>query len=244
MSLLTNDHGSRRARRFLLIIVAAGIALAIALIAGLLVGKSSNEKGSSGQGHARKSTPPASPSKGSSREKTKLPNPETVKNGVPVGYPHTTKGAVAAAARYLQSMNPLASPKKLDKYVETSYVKRDQEKGKKEYRNMGRETRKTLDAPQKGPVPESFIATIDPKSYIVYPRSGGQVEVWILAKMDRARSGKPAETDTDAWPSIMEWSDGDWKETMKYASEKPKVAEPNTTKAAEAGWKQLVFTAN
>ncbi len=165
-------------------------------------------------------------------------------DGVEIGYPHTTVGAVSAAAEYLDAVASTLDP---DYAASVMRIAGDPANTSLPT-NLATSTvklRAALQLPASGPLepPTTFQTTA--QMYQLRGVSADEVLVLLLTDSTfiNARGGT-AQT-TGVFPMQMRWTDGDWKlraigHTGQDYSEL--AATPDTQAAASQGWLPLIAT--
>ncbi|MGP3974460.1 hypothetical protein ACTWQF_10735 [Streptomyces sp. 8N114] len=235
------------------------ILLLVGVLVGVLAG-GGNDSDAGKNGAAGPSHGPVQPSEAPSDSEgdgtfhdpdswVNLPEGKAGKNGLPIGFPHTDRGAVAAAVannragwsmdedEIRRAMETYADPKDLDDPNE-------QEDKAAAVAFAVKSAREMAGVPAKGPVPDGANLSGVPIGVRWKPLSAGRVRVYILTRVTtKAGKGKETKTQLMALPSEAIWTAGDWKMTSPEEeidrSEIPAPADLGTRKFSAEGWKAL-----
>jgi len=163
-------------------------------------------------------------------------------DGVEIGYPHTTVGAVSAAAEYLDAVASTLDP---DYAASVMRIAGDPANTSLPT-NLATSTvklRAALQLPTSGPLepPTTFQTTA--QMYQLRGVSADEVLVLLLTDSTfiNARGGT-AQT-TGVFPIQMRWTDGDWKlRAVGHTGQDYSglAATPDTRAAASQGWLPLI----
>jgi hypothetical protein len=161
-------------------------------------------------------------------------------NGVYLGYPHTTRGAVSAAVEYMRDIGSTLDPDRsaaiLRLTADPSYPQ-----GPQQYAQGVATTRNILGLPTSGPVPDGVSTVLQPVEYQVKDVTADRVMVLLLADYDITLPGQASDAKVGIYPLGLHWAEGDWKITapetsVDYSS---LLTQPGTAQAAADGWQEL-----
>jgi hypothetical protein len=239
-----------RPRRWPLLAVAAGVVLLLWVAAGLVIETAvSGHGGKPGRGGAPAAVPPPGSVTGLGPSGAAAPGQlpplrlvrgSRVVDEVPLGYPHTTTGAVSAAAAF---MTQIASTLDPDRAAAVFRLTADPSYG--DAPQLGGQgvasERAQLGLPAAGPVPAGVSVVFDPAEYQIRDLSASRVTVLLLADYVITLPGQGTQARVGVYPLGMHWSGGDWK----ILAAEPGVdysglsALPGSAQAASGGWQEL-----
>jgi hypothetical protein len=161
-------------------------------------------------------------------------------NGVYLGYPRTSQGAVSAAVEFMRDIGSTLDPDRtaaiLRLTADPSYPQAPQQ-----FAQGTITTRTLLGLAGTGLVPAGTSVVLQPAEYQVKDVTASQVEVLLLADYDVTLPGQGTQAKTGIYPLGMHWAEGDWKilppeTTVDYSS---LLTQPGTAQAAADGWQEL-----
>jgi hypothetical protein len=161
-------------------------------------------------------------------------------DGIRLGYPHTTQGAVSAADEFMRDIGSTLDPDRaaaiLRLTADPSYPQ-----GPQQYAHGVVTTRNILGLPTSGPLPDGASTVLQPVEYQVKDLTADQAMVLLLADYDITLPGQGTQAKIGLYPLGLHWAVGDWKivapETnLDYSS---LLTQPGTAQAAADGWKEL-----
>lgn len=229
------------ARRVLLAALAVGVLLILTLVAIPLL--ASHQRAGT-----RSDTPSPAPSK------SPLPTPSGavtliqgahLADGIEVGYPRTTVGAISAAAEYLEAVTSTLDP---DYAASVMRVAGDSASSALPT-NLGESTvtlRADLQLPTSGPLDPPIAFQTTAEMYQLRDTSVDNVLVLLLTDSTFINAHGGTAQTTGVFPVHMRWTDGDWKlEAIGGAGQNyGGLAEtPDTQAAVNQGWKALIQVA-
>lgn len=228
--------GTGKGRRAAVIVIAAAsvLALAAAVAALVLFNRDSTSPDSStprANATANVPTGPLTQIKG-----------ERMVEGVLVGYPHTTAGAVSAAAEYSAK---LGSTLDLDRIRVLAPVVADPSYSNAEQQLVdGRiSSRKRLGLPESGPVPAGASMTVGPAAFQLRAVTADSMTVLLLSYLTTIDSSGTIASRAIVQPVEMHWADGDWKllppGPASQADYSALATQPGTAEAMAKGWQVL-----
>lgn len=165
-------------------------------------------------------------------------------NGIEVGYPHSTAGAISAATQYLDAV---AST--LDPDYAASLMRLAGDPGDDELpADLAHSTvalRADLHLPSSGPLDPPIAFQTTAEMYQLRDPSADHVLVLLLTSSTFINARGAMAQSTGVFPVQMHWTDGDWKLAaiggtgQNYSA---LAATPDTQSAVGQGWRALVAT--
>jgi hypothetical protein len=192
---------------------------------------------------ARQSAPPRTPASAPSSPALggplQLIRGRDLVQGVYLGYPHSTTGAVSAAAEYItgivSTLDPDRAAAVMRLAADPSYADGPQQAAEGAVND-----RKGLGIPASGPVPAGDSLTTTPVEYQVRDTTPDSVTVLLLSDFITTIAGQGTQTRIAVFPLRMHWAQGDWKLLGFSPSDYSGLsAEPDSPKAAADGWQDL-----
>jgi hypothetical protein len=162
--------------------------------------------------------------------------------GVDVGYPHSTAGAVSAAAEYLTQIGGTLD---IDRSRTIGGVIADPSftEAADYFANGPVNTRKRLGLPTSGPVPGASIV-FGPAAYQLRTPSSDSMIVLILGYLTTTTPDGQVTPRIAVVPMEMHWDTSDWKLLRPGISKDTDYSSlsvpPNTADATAKGWTELV----
>ncbi|MFF2611739.1 hypothetical protein [Kitasatospora sp. NPDC058046] len=167
---------------------------------------------------------------------------ERLVNGVQLGFPHSTVGAVSAAVEYWRQLGSTLEPDRAAAVARLvaadswSSAADDLAKGPVA-------TRKGLGLPQTGQLQPGASVVLSPIEYQVRSVGPDNVQVLLLATYTTSVPGTGMQTRMGVYPLDLTWSANDWRipapsgnSTTDYTS---LTAEPGSPQASAKGWQEL-----
>ncbi|GAA0464540.1 hypothetical protein ACFQ2B_40495 [Streptomyces stramineus] len=243
MSLASLDQRRRAARRRLTLLAAGVLAAGAGVTAFFVLG--SDDSGSGGGQHeaSPSASAPAAIPTGGSNTPTLLPKAKEVREGVPVGYPHTLEGAISAAAHYTDA-NDLFTPEAAERQGKVM--------GEPNYtqligtyaRMAAQKARQDRGLPESGESDTANFYANQSRAYSIASAADDKVTVWLLTDSTVSVKGV-SKNSTQVRGAVMVWAQGDWKmsvDTLDGLPERqPKPATPGSPEAAQEGWRALAY---
>lgn len=227
---------NRWRRRWLRWLVVCGAAASAAIVVVLIIVAASPDSS-----HAARSTPAdqATAPRPPNGPVTLIPGSKVI-NGVQVGFPHSTAGAISAAAAVMSEVFTLdpghaAEVMRLTAEPSTSgSAAKEAAQGEQSFRTY-------LGAPATGPLPAGYSAHFVAVEYQVRDVTTDKVVVILLWQADLQRPSVAESLRLGAWSFVMRWEHRDWKIASPSFDPSPMnlTATPNSPKAASLGWKPL-----
>lgn len=163
-------------------------------------------------------------------------------DGVESGYPHTTAGAVSAAAEYLGAIASTLDP---DYAASVARAVGDpaQTSLPSDTASGTEQLRATLRVPTSGPLPFTVTFLTTPQMYQLRDVTADHVEVLLLTSNTYIDAAGASASTTGVFPVQMHWVDGDWRlaeigdDTQDFSG---LDAVPDTARAASLGWARLL----
>lgn len=160
-------------------------------------------------------------------------------NGVYLGYPHSTVGAVSAADEFLSSLESTLDPDRAAAVMRLaagpSYAN-----GPQQAAAGITGARKDLGLPVSGPVPQGASIETEPMEYQVRDVTPDGAMVLLLCDVVTTMPNQGTQTKAGVIPVPMEWAQGDWKIRSHPSGDYDSLyADPDSPQAASLGWQQL-----
>ncbi|MGK5639594.1 hypothetical protein ACSNOK_14980 [Streptomyces sp. URMC 126] len=244
MSFISVDHQRGTARRRLVLITAGVVMVATAVVVyfAVFAGNGGRERK---RVSAPASSPTAEPRDRGSASPTVLPKPKSVKDGVPVGYPHTVEGAVSAAAHY-SDVGDLFTPETAERQAHVTAEPGFQELMAGFAKAAAQEARKTHGLPPDGESDQGSYYARQARAYHIISQSPGKVSLWLLEETTVSVRGVLSEQGPGVHGAIMTWANGDWHLSVdlvigQHDEEPPAVVTPGSPEAVREGWRALAY---
>ncbi|MFF6956194.1 hypothetical protein [Streptomyces sp. NPDC008317] len=161
-------------------------------------------------------------------------------NGVSLGYPHSTVGAVSAAAEYMRQIGSTLSP---DRAAAVGRLVADPSwpDAPRQFAKGPTGTRKSVGISTSGQVPTGASVVLAPVEYQVPTAEADTAKVLLLATYTTTSPGQGTQTRMGVYPVDLHWSAGDWKvlapaDSTDYSG---LSAEPDSPTASAKGWQEL-----
>jgi hypothetical protein len=160
-------------------------------------------------------------------------------NGVYLGYPHSSQGAVSAVDQFATQLGSTLDPDRAAAIMrltaDPSYAA-----GPQQFAQGVISERQELGLPVTGSVPPGASVVLDPVEYQVQDVTANQVTVLLLCDYVTTLPGQGTQTRIAVYPLRVHWADGDWKIlTPASTSYTDLAAEPGSPQAASNGWQEL-----
>ena len=161
-------------------------------------------------------------------------------NDVAVGYPHTTVGAVSAAAEYWSQIASTLDPARAAQIAQ-AVADPSWKNGVQELAQGPVNTRKGLGLATSGPVPAGASVLLTCAEYQVQQVTADSVTVLLLGYYQTTLPGQNAQNRIGVFPLQMHWAAGDWKmpEPTLSADYHDLETQPGSSEAAALGWQPL-----
>ncbi len=186
------------------------------------------------------STPPIRPAHTPRPGPMRLVQGRELVNGVYVGYPHSTQGAVSAGAEYLTQIGSTLDPDRSAAVARLgaapSYTDAPEQ--------VAQGTviaRRRAGLPASGPVPPGVSVELTPVQYQLRNPTPDKVTVLFLGDYTQTTANGTSQVSLGVWPVQMIWAAADWKllpghPGARYTSLR---ADPGSPAAAAKGWQDL-----
>jgi hypothetical protein len=160
-------------------------------------------------------------------------------NGVYLGFPHSTVGAVSAADEFatqiVSTLDPDRAAAVMRLVADPSY-----NDGPQQAAQGVASDRKSLGLAASGAVPPGFSFELVPVEYQVQEGAAGTVTVLLLSDFISTTPGQGTMTGIGVFPLALRWSIGDWKVVPVAPRHYSGItAEPDSPQAAALGWQEL-----
>ncbi|WP_238545398.1 MULTISPECIES: hypothetical protein [Streptomyces] len=254
-------YNSKKARAARLRLLGIGVLVGAVVVGGGVLAVTSlgsddskaDSRAKSSPTHAEKTAKPRPSPSGGAEDNTpetgpKLPllKPRTSKNGIGVGFEHSSWGAESAAINYRQDMD-IIDDVLLRKQLAT-ITSPDSQDSIDERVSEVRTIREEAGLPPSGGAPDriTFSTVVKASRGRSLDDDGEVVEVWMVHDRYGTEQGKggdsnPLKNQLDCL--IVKWQDGDWKLTdePKYVKLKssPSAYFPDSKFAFKDGWREV-----
>lgn len=160
-------------------------------------------------------------------------------NGVELGFPHSTVGAVSAAdadvTEVFSTLDPDRAAAVMRMIADPSFTDGPQQAAKGPVN-----ARKYLGLPETGPVPAGASVQVQPMEYQVRGISADTVTVLLLCDYTATTPDQGTSTRSAVFPVSAHWAEGDWKVLPPEGAVDTRLeVEPGSPQAAALGWQQL-----
>jgi len=163
--------------------------------------------------------------------------------GVPVGYPHTTSGAISAAYHFTQALGSTLSP---DRGAAIAHIVTDPSySGATDAVAAAiAGTRQRLGLPARVPTTESAFFLGTPSAYLPQGQpSRDDVDVYLLVRINTYSPTAGNDVSVQMVDAPMHWNGSDWRLATPHdvapATRTRLTVDPNGPTAAALGWRQL-----
>jgi hypothetical protein len=160
-------------------------------------------------------------------------------NGVYLGFPHSTVGAVSAADEFLTAIGSTLDPDRAAAVMRMAagpaYTNAPQQAAEGAVND-----REDLGLPTGGPAPAGASLQVEPVQYQVRDVTPDQVTVLLLCDFISTVPGQGTQTRTGVFPVQLGWAEDDWKILSGTGTDYSDLdAEPDSPQAASLGWQNL-----
>jgi hypothetical protein len=160
-------------------------------------------------------------------------------NGVSLGYPHSTVGAVSAADEFLTAIGSTVDPDRaaavMRMAADPSYTNGPQQAAEGTVND-----RRSLGLSASGPVPQGSSIEIEPVEYQVRDVSPDRATVLLLSDFITTLPGRGTQTRVGVFPVPVHWAQDDWKVLPQASANYENLsADPDSPQAAALGWQEL-----
>ena len=160
-------------------------------------------------------------------------------NGVSLGFPHSTVGAVSAAVALASEVGSTLDPDRaaavMRMVADPSFAN-----GPEVAARGVASDRTALGLQAGGPVPQGYDLELSPQEYQVRDVSADRVTVLLLADIIGTTPGQGTTTKVGVFPVALHWAQGDWKVLPTPVTDYSALtAEPGSAQAASLGWQEL-----
>jgi hypothetical protein len=160
-------------------------------------------------------------------------------DGVYVGFPHSTAGAVSAADEYataiLSTLDPAQAAAVMRLVADPSFTQ-----GPQQAAQGATATRQVMGIAASGPVPAGASFEMVPVECQVRDVRPDAVTVLLLSDFITRTPAQGTQDRVSVFPVALHWADGDWKVLPSPATDYSGLdAQPGSPQAAALGWLQL-----
>jgi hypothetical protein len=161
-------------------------------------------------------------------------------NGVYVGYPHSTRGAVSAAAEYLTQIGSTLDPDRSAAVARLAAAP--------SYHDaptlVAQGTviaRRRAGLPASGQVPSGVSVELTPVQYQLRGVNPSRATVLFLGDYTQTTASGTSQVSLGVWPVQMTWAAADWKLLPDQPGESYSSlrADPGSPAASAKGWQDL-----
>ena len=161
-------------------------------------------------------------------------------NGVYLGFPHTTVGAVSAAdyvvSEVFSTLDPDRAAAVMRLTAAPSYASAPQQAAQGVISD-----REDLGIAPAGPVPAGYSLLVQPEQYQTRNVHSDSVTVLLLCDFTTTRPATGTQTQIAVFPVQMLWVQADWEVASFGAGDDANLgAEPFSSTAASLGWQELL----
>ena len=161
-------------------------------------------------------------------------------NGVYLGFPHSTTGAVSAAddvvSEVFSTLDPDRAAAVMRLTADPSYANAPRQAAQ-----GAASDRQALGIPATGPVPAGYSLLVQPVEYQARDVTADHATVLLLCDFTSTQPGTGTQTRVAVFPVRMRWAQADWKvASFGTSTDASLAAEPFSPQAASLGWQQLL----
>ena len=161
-------------------------------------------------------------------------------NGVYLGFPHSTVGAVSAAdyvvSEVFSTLDPDRAAAVMRLTAAPSYADAPQQAAQ-----GAASDREDLGIATSGPVPAGYSLLVQPEEYQARNVHADSATVLLLCDFTRTQPGTGTQTQIAVFPVQMTWAQDDWKVASFGTGDDARLAaEPFSSQAASLGWQELL----
>jgi hypothetical protein len=161
-------------------------------------------------------------------------------NGVYLGFPHSTAGAVSAAddvvSEVFSTLDPDRAAAVMRLTADPSYANAPQQAAQ-----GAASDRQALGIAATGPVPAGYSLLVQPVEYQTRDVTAHDATVLLLCDFTSTQPGTGTQTQVAVFPVRMRWAQADWKvASFGTSTDASLAAEPFSPQAASLGWQQLL----
>jgi hypothetical protein len=165
-----------------------------------------------------------------------VPGDKTV-DGVRVGYPRSTVGAVSAAIEYWTQLGSTLDPDRARR-IGGRVAARSWKDAADELAQGPVNTRRQLSLPTKGALPAGASISLGPVAYQVRDAKATSMTVLVLAYLITTTPTDGTVSRLGVFPAPMRWDDDDWRLAAdeRHTDYRRLQTTPGSAEAAAAGW--------
>ena len=189
---------------------------------------------------SRPGSPPASSGGGSLSGPLQVVTGSELVNGVYLGFPHTSTGAVSAAdyvtGEVFSTLDPDRAAAVMRLTAAPSYGDAPQQAA-----HGAVADRQALGIAVSGPVPAGYSLLVQPQEYQARDVQADKVTVLLLCDFTTTQPAAGTQTRIAVIPVQMTWAQADWKvASFGTGSDTTLGADPFSAQAASLGWQELL----
>lgn len=161
-------------------------------------------------------------------------------NGVYLGFPHSTAGAISAAdfvvSEVFSTLDPDRAAAVMRLTAAPSYADAPRQAAQ-----GAASDRADLGIATSGPVPAGYSLLVQPQEYQVRNVHKNSATVLLLCDFTSTRPNTGTQTQIAVFPVQMTWAQADWKvASFGTGADASLAAEPFSSQAASLGWQELL----
>jgi hypothetical protein len=161
-------------------------------------------------------------------------------NGVDLGFPYSTAGAISAAdyvtSEVFSTLDPDRAAAVMRLTAAPSYPGAPQQAAE-----GAASDRQGLGIATAGPVPAGYSLLVQPQEYQTRSVQADSVAILLLCDFTTTQPGTGTQTRVAVFPIQMTWAQADWKVAAFGAGgDASLAAEPFSPQAASLGWQELL----
>lgn len=163
-----------------------------------------------------------------------------VVDGLHVGYPRSTAGAVSAAIEFWTQLGSTLDPQRARSIARRIAVRWWESAGD-DLAAGPISTRRRLALPATGDVPPGASVSLGPVAYQLRDVADDRVTVLVLAYHITTTPTAGTQSRLGVFPAPLRWEDGDWRIAPAGSTDlRGLQATPGSPEAAAAGWLDFV----
>jgi hypothetical protein len=161
-------------------------------------------------------------------------------NGVYLGFPHSTVGAVSAADDVVSEVFSTLDPDRAAAVMRLTAARSFTDAPQQAAQGAASD-RRALGLPEAGPVPAGYSLLVQPTEYQVKDVTANHATVLLLCDFTSTQPGTGTQTRIAVFPVRVRWAQADWKVASFGTSGGASLAaEPFSPQAASLGWQELL----
>lgn len=223
------------------VVIAVCVVAVVATAVGYVLGSGGPASGPGTPGasasHQSSSAHPVAPATAANLGPIRLLQGSLLVNGLYTQFPHSTVGAISAAAEYITALGSTLDP---DRSATVARLAADPSyTGAQSDAATGTQnTRTSLGLPATGAVAQGYSVEVDAVAYQLKSQDADDATVLLLSYFTTATPSQGTVAHSAVFPMVMHWAAGDWKFKPMDTSQDytPLAAAPGSAQAASDGW--------